>query len=316
MTPLLVIATSPWNIFNQTEKTIIYLIVILSTPMLFALERGNLVIITPIFLALTLSKNNFLRMLAIALLINIKPYFGILLLLYISKRSWDELLICMLMAGAIFVLTGIAIDNHFLLFFNNLLTFSRSDEIFSLREMMSMPSSISAFSSVLKSPDGYELAINYIPPTLISYAGACVEILKWAVVILSLCLIFKKAKLISDDNILFLLVVVIINVGIWTGGYSMIFYMVFIPLLASTVNNRLFIVLAALIALPLDMFGFLQSSIGIQESFVSGESVEVFWTLGFGSLIRPVCNIVFLMWLTKTNFITKDDFVKRSILKT
>ena len=114
LVPFLVLKTKYWQGFPGNEKILVYFIMIFSTPMLFALERGNIIVLAPILLALALSRIGFLRALSIALLINIKPYFALLMIYYIVRQNWKGFVVCTITSGLIFAISGLALDNHFL----------------------------------------------------------------------------------------------------------------------------------------------------------------------------------------------------------
>ena len=306
LVPFLVLKTKYWQGFPGNEKILVYFIMIFSTPMLFALERGNMIVLAPVLLALTLSRIGFLRALCIALLINIKPYFALLLIYYLARQNWKGFATCSLLSGLIFVITGLALDNHFLNFFINLLSFSQEDELFSLREVMSMPSSISAFSYVLKNPDGSGFASAYLSPQIITIIINAIESAKWAVLFISLVTLLKKTPFMHDAEIFCLLLVVITNLGIWVGGYSLLLYIVLIPVLIKMHARWLYIGLLSLMAMPLDIIPLSGDFIGEQYSYLADAYVNIDWTLGLGSAIRPVVNLILLLLLS-CEFIARES---------
>ena len=77
--PAFMLKTRQWRDTATAEKLLIYVAIILSTPMLFALERGNLIVLCPILITMVLSRIGFARCIGIALLINLKPYFALLM---------------------------------------------------------------------------------------------------------------------------------------------------------------------------------------------------------------------------------------------
>ena len=73
---------------------------------------------------------------------------------------------------------------------------------------MSMPSSISAFSYVLKNPDGSGFASAYLSPQIITIIINAIESAKWAVLFISLVTLLKKSPFMRDAEIFCLLLVV------------------------------------------------------------------------------------------------------------
>jgi hypothetical protein len=308
--PAFVLKTKCWQNFPNTrvEKALLYCAIILSPPMLFALERGNLILLAPVLLALTISTHGIRRCICIALLINLKPYFVLLMLFYVARKNFKELSICVAFSGLIFLVTGIFLDTHFFLFFSNLLNFSHANGIFSLREMMAMPSSVSAFSYVLKTPAAIAQLSGHVDPTLISIGVSLIEAAKWMSLALALGIVFAKVSVMRDAEIFAVLVVLISNLGVWVGGYTLILYVVFIPIFILLRTQKLVIGLLLLIALPFDLVPLIRESIGVQYSFLSNSYLSINWSLGFGSVIRPIANIV-LLWVLAWEFFVRSPLI-------
>ncbi|MFA7317978.1 MAG: glycosyltransferase 87 family protein [Sulfuricella sp.] len=303
--PAIVLKTRVWEDFTRIEKFLIYCAIVLSAPMLFALERGNLILLAPILLALAFSRIGIARIFCIALLINIKPYFALLLIYYIARKDWKGFATCAVLSGLVFSVSGLALDNHFLVFFTNLFNFSKEAGLFSLRGVMAMPSSISAFSYVLKNPDGAMMASGFLNPASIAIIVYIIEAAKWGVLAISLVILFVRSRLIGDTEALSLLVVIISNLGVWVGGYTFILYIALIPIFIKMRATWLYIGLLSLMAIPIDIIPLLDGFIGAQYSYLAGAYVNVQWTLGLGSVIRPVLNILLLLILSFEFFARK-----------
>jgi hypothetical protein len=297
--PSVVLKTKLWQGLLTSEKILIYFAIILSTPMLFALERGNLIVLCPVLLALVLSRIGIVRCLCIGLLINIKPYFALLMIYYIARKNWKGFTTSVVLSGLIFVVPGFFLDNHYLNFFDNLLGFAQSNVIFSFKEVMALPTSISAFSYVLKNPEGASIASGFLTTGLSSIMAYIIEAVKWTVIAISLVTLFTRSMVMRDSEIFTLLVVAITNLGIWVGGYSIIFYIVLIPVLIKLRANWLYIGLLWVIAMPLDIIPVTTSYIGQQVSYLSNSYVDVQWSLGLGSVVRPVANFALLLMLSR-----------------
>ena len=303
--PAFMLKTRQWRDTATAEKLLIYVAIILSTPMLFALERGNLIVLCPILITMVLSRIGFARCIGIALLINLKPYFALLMFYYIVRKNWKAMATCTIISGLIFAIPGLAIDNHFHLFLKNIFSFSQEEGLFSLREVMSLPSSISAFSYVMKNPDGAIFASELLASERITFIVYITEIVKWGVLATSLVALIKRSMVMRDAEIFTLLVVCITNLGIWVGGYTLIYYIAIIPILIKMRVNWLYVVLLSILAMPLDIIPLIGNSVGNQHSYLSGTTVNVRWTLGLGSLVRPVVNIILLTLLS-------CEFLKRN----
>ena len=305
LVPVLVLKTRLWQRFHSDEKTIIYFIIVLSTPMLFALERGNLIILTLIFLCLAVSRSGFLRALSVAILVNIKPYFFILVIYYIVVRNWKGFVACCGLSGFVFIVTGLTLGGDFLIFLKNILTYAQDFNYHSLREIMAFPSSISAFSYVINDSFGLQASSLPLNAEAAKYLVGFIESLKWTVLTTSLIVIFTKVQKIQEDEILSLLVVVISNLGIWVGGYTIILYFVLIPVLLNMRYWWIYLFILAILFSPIDLLSLKESKLGYQNSYLSNSVVNVNWSLSVGGLLRPCVNLFFLIVLSYEIFTRK-----------
>ena len=309
----LVFKTRLWQEFALNEKIIIFFVSAFSAPLLFGFERGNIILLMPALLAAVLSEIGFLRALCIALSINIKPYFVILLFYYMVRKDRKGFITCTIMATFIFVLSGLVLDRNFIEFFSNMLNFSQNDAIFSLRELMGFPSSISAISVALNTPDGANFVEKFlapINPALLSYV---IDLTKWSVIAFSLFFIFLRCRLISDSEILAILVVIISNLGIWVGGYTLILYVTLIPIFIKMHRMYLYIACLSIIAIPLDVVPLVDGFSEEQYSYLASANVHVEWTLGLGSLVRPIVNLVLLVSLSYEIFVRKRENITKNL---
>lgn len=289
--PVFILRTKIWIRYTLRQKLLIYFAIIFSTPMLFALERGNLIIFCPIILAFVLSKG-LVRCLSIAVLINFKPYFVLLTFFYLIRRRWKWLALCIVFSGLICLESGLLVDKNFLQFITNMFEFSNAS-IFSLREVMVMPSSISAFSYVFRNPDAEMFA-----STLLGYgipiSADGIESVKWLVILSSFAILVIKAPLTKDSEIILVLSVVITNLSNNVGGYSLIFYIPLIPVFITMKYKKTYVTILSLMSVPLDFISLLGYYAGEGYSFISNSYVRINWTLGLGSVVRPIVNIVLL----------------------
>ena len=296
--PFGVIKMRMWRVFDATQKLIIYLALITSVPMLFAFERGNIIIITPLFLALMLEKIGWFRVICMAILINIKPYFALLLFYYVARNNLVGLARAVLLSAFFFFVTGLVLDPNFMHFFGNIFSFAQTQDIFSLREIMAMPSSISAFSATLKHPDASIVALQYFSEEFISGVIVLIEVTKWSVIALAFFTCYVKSNKLRDAEVFCIILVAITNLGVWVGGYSVIFYLVLFPVVLKLKYRGVYISLLVLMSIPLDSIPVMSEYIGTQYSYVSDANVGVQWTLGFGAVLRPILNFSFLLALT------------------
>ena len=309
--PLLVLKTASWKNFTLIDKALIYLVFILSTPLLFALERGNLIILTLILLALAISHSGIYRLIFIALLVNIKPYFVILILLFVIKRKWGDLALCIAVTGIIFLITGLLLDNNFYIFFENLLHFSSAVDIFSYREVISMPSSLSAYSTILSSDilQGSSL-LSFIPNMQV--LADFIEFTKWSVLLLVLGILLVAHEKMSELEIIAVLVVWISNLGTWVGGYTLILYFTLIPIFIAMRFKWAYFCILGLIFSSVNVFPLIEGNLGVHYSYLSNTNQSIDWLVDFHVIIKPLLNFVLLVLLSyemiiKTHIITSNS---------
>lgn len=299
-------ALEPWRTFRKSEKLALYLAMVASTPMLFALERGNLVVLCPILVALALCRSGALRSLPIALLINIKPYFAVLLIYYLAKNDWKGFVQCLFFSGLIFVVSGVMLDAQFLYFLFNLFSFSQQTALFPFYDVLAMPSSISAISNVLFLSTGksMETPLHLDKPTMHFIAWG-IEAIKLAVVGTSVAALFRQARSMRDAEVLAVLVVALTNFSVSVGGYTLVLYMAMIPCLAGMRYGKTYLALLACIAMPMDWLSFATMLLATnQHAYLSDWDVVFKWRLGLGSLMRPGMNL-FLLGLLSYEILTR-----------
>ncbi len=291
--PAWTMTTRLWDDYSGTHKTLFYTFFALSAPMLFGIERGNLIVLCLIFVAIALASDGWRRLAVIALLINIKPYFAILMLAPIVAGRWSDAIIIASLAGAIFVLSGLLLDPNFLYFLLNLLSFSQSDAVFSGREVLALPSSVSAFSYVLAvavrdgarlGAIGLDLSVVSLSVTLINYAAI-------AFALVSLALAGRR---LTQAQVLAILLILISNLGVWVGGYSMLVYPLLVPVLMTFRARWVHLALLVPILLPLDLLVLSSEPLGTQNVYLSNAIMPIEYQLGLGTILRPVLNLCLL----------------------
>lgn len=294
--PAFVLHARIWCDFSRVEKLVLYLIITLSPPMLFALERGNLIIFTLIFLTPMLSSMGLLRALYVAILINIKPYFVLLLLFYWLKRDIKGLWQGVLLAGGIFLVTGILLDENFLLFFYNIFSFSQNAPPFSTQTALGLPSSVSMYSYVLNL-EAIQQTTKYSHILNLKAIAVLIEVMKWSIIAWAMAMLYKSRSLLSDNQIFAVLLVVITNLGISVGGYSLIFYVALLPVFLSMRFAKIYCWLLIMMFAPLDLIPVYSGAFSEQYSYITNSVVNVRWTLGLGGVIKPILNFSFLICL-------------------
>ena len=286
-----------WRGFTAIQKALLVIICLLSPPMLFTIERGNLIIFVLGFLALALAKPGWTRIFAIGILINIKPYFALYLVAFAISQKPKELICCTLMAGVIFLLSGIVLDEHFLEFVWNILQFSQDQNLFSGREALSLPSSVSAFAYVLRTyiAQGGTLSVGDLD---INSIIGLIESAKWLTLIAAFFSLALAGHRLPTELMLAATTVAITNLGIWVGGYSFILYVCLIPIFWRLTYHKIYLACVFLIFMPIDVISLLRDNIGNHYAYISDATVSVDWDLGLGVLLRPIVNFCLLLTIS------------------
>jgi hypothetical protein len=283
-----------WRGFTAAQKALFFFIFLLSPPMLFSIERGNLIIFALGFLALALARPGWIRTFAIGMLINIKPYFALYLVAFAISQRPKELVSCTMMAGAIFLISGIMLDEHFLEFVQNLLQFSQDQNLFSPRELLGLPSSVSAFTYVLRlylysggNPSFAGLNIGSII--------TLVESIKWLAVLAVFFSLGLGGQRIPIETTLAATTIAITNLGVWAGGYSFILYVCLIPIFCRLTYRKVCLACVFLIFMPIDVISLHIENLGDRYAYLSDATVPVVWQLSLGAFLRPVANFGLLL---------------------
>ncbi|MCP3384593.1 DUF2029 domain-containing protein [Bradyrhizobium sp. CCGUVB4N] len=295
-----------WRDFTRPQRALIFVAVLFSPPILFTVERGNLIIFALGFLALALSSRGWVRVFAIGMLINIKPYFALYLIAFAVTQRPKELVSSTLMAAAIYLVTGIVLDAQFLTFVTNLFQFSQEFSLFSPRELLGLPSSVSAFSSVLRlyQYSGGSLSIAGFD---IDAMAGLIEAAKWALILALFISLWRARERLPVEATLAATTVAITNLGVWVGGYSFIFYACLIPIFCRLTYSRIYLACVCVILLPIDVITLFNENLGNRYSFLSDATVPISFQLTIGAFVRPVINL-FLLFVMTIEMLTNRSF--------
>jgi hypothetical protein len=294
--PFAVVATESWSALPISARILIAAGTALSPPLLFAMERGNLILLAFLALPLVFNRKAVRRIIGIAVLINLKPYFAVLLLAFVLSGQWRGLIQAIAAAGALFVFTGLMNDANFLMFIPNILSFADAEQLLSGREVLALPSSISAFSYVLRLALKTSVEPGF-PTTLAEAAILLIEIAKLAGLATLLGAMLTMRRTLSETEISVGLVAMIVNLGISVGGYSQIFYIACVPILLGMRFRVLHLAMVTAIFLPLDMIVLVTQDLGPNLVFPSLTIVPLDFQLGLGTVLRPALNYALLLSL-------------------
>lgn len=286
-----------WSGFTPLQRVLIYMFVVLSAPVLFGLERGNLVIFSMLVAGMALSWDGWRRATLIALLINIKPYFAILLLAPLVTGFLIEFFVAVMLAGSIFIFTGLLLDPNFLAFLGNLLAFSGNEAAFSGREVLALPQTITAMAYAANIFDRDGVRFQLLGFTLANIS-AVIILVNWVIVAGAVAALAAAGRRVGQRTTLGILLVVVSNLGVWVGGYSLIVFPLLVPAFWVMRGRWLYVGLVIAILLPLDSIVLYSDEIPGQVAYLSGEQVTVVWQLGLGVFLRPILNCLLLLALT------------------
>ncbi len=283
------------KLLNYGSKFLLIIIVLLSPPFLVAVERGNLIILCiPILSLYITTKNQVLRAILVALLINLKPYFAILYIVQLLNiRSYEDnkkfIFIAPLLGISIFLLSGYLVNDLFYLLPLNLLGFAIK-RVMSPAEALSFASSITAFAYLR----GLITEFGISP-----IIGHFCKFFVYLYLVKFFFLIYKNRM--SNDDLFIFAIIFLTNYSTSTGGYALLFY---VPVLAIFYKNRSLDLLAIVIIFMFigiwDFIPVYHYQAGSIYSYLSGETVMVNHYLSLGSILRPIANFLVLVLVFKS----------------
>lgn len=278
-------------------KTIIILFVIflLSPAFLFAIERGNLILLSiPVLSWYIFSNKQTNKALALAVLVNLKPYFIIFYIVQLfnlktHKESGNLLFLAPIFSLILFLVTGLLLNQEFHLLPLNFFGFATNGGVLNPADILSFPSSIIAFAYLR----GFITEFS-IPPIY----GYLAKLVVYLYLIKSLLLIYKS-KLNFEDLAIFS-IIFITNYSISTGGYGILYYIPAIALLYKQNNYLLVaIIISSMYVGIWDIVPIYRYNGGDMDVYLSGESLKVASFISLGSIIRPAANFLVLLLFFK-----------------
>ena len=296
-----------WQGLLNIKKILIIFIIITLTPFLFALERGNLIVLCLFLLPIILRSNSLVGIVFLSIAINIKPYFAFLLIGYLISGSLEKFCIGIFLSGFIFLSTGLLIDQNFLLLIPNLLNFGSSNEFLSGNALLSMPISVLNFSHVINIYLQSNVLTNEVS-NLLMMLEVLIKLINYIFFvgfgIIIICCRYK----INESEILVGLIVALVSCIMSVGSYSIIFYLIIIPYLLNMRLYKIHIILVGLIFSPSDMIIFYSKVVAHGEIFISNAVGEHLFQLSVGTIIRPLISLLLIISLS-------FDFLTRGIQK-
>jgi hypothetical protein len=276
---------SYWAEIKSKSKIYLIIIVLLSPVVLYTLERGNLIFISLPFLAIFLNANTILKKaFYLSVLINIKPYFILLLIVdLIRNYCFKYLLLTALISALIFIIFGLIINEDFYLMPFNILGFASSQSIFDRFEAITFPSSISSYLYFTK------LTTNNFFIRLICYL---IQLYLYYLTIKILIVIWEKK--LNNDEIAIASLLLLSNISMSIGGYSFLFYIVIFPLFLKEEYKKLNVYFILIFIGIFDIVNIINYFNGIGYSYLSDSDRYMQLGIGFGSFLRPILNFLLL----------------------
>ena len=282
-------------------KTIMYsnkilLIMLLTMPFLFTLERGNLLFITLLFLLISSLNYKKLWIFSIfmAMAISLKIYLIALLFIPLLNLHFSRIILTLLLALFINLISAnILGESNWWMFISNIFEFSSDPRHYE-------------WSYFTYSYQNILLAFTELNPKY-KDIGAWSNILTILTTFIFFLFVSTKYLLSSlsfrdeERNTLFLLLAMLIMIVVKnSGGY--VFILLF-PFLSSIIFNRISLYILLLLLLPIEI-PFMTLDTITMESFISGQQVEISRDVTSGMIIRPLLFLI-LYYMISINFLYK-----------
>ena len=267
---------------------------LLSPPALFALERGNLIFVLPLLVAISLQGNSWQRMLAEAIMINIKPYMVLFLIRYVVRRDFRGLTQAVSLNLALFLVTGIAIDASFPEFVLNFISFNAVPFQWAPQGLTSMSASPGLFAYLADYT--YMLGDNHFElAPVVRYVARIPITLCYGLGIGALFFAFKNNAKITDLQLVALICAIISNCIMSAGGYSLLLYVgVALSFAPGGKASKLTQILIVALFTPLDLIvvDYFTDYVGV--AYVTGRWVAALDFNMVASVLRPLMNMAVL----------------------
>jgi hypothetical protein len=281
---------------NKNTKLIILLAIayFFSLPSLFALERGNYILLAFALLSLCIYlKNNLLRAFFLALAINIKPYLILISLAFFLKKQFIFLTYLITLTSLIYLVTAEILNdpNHYFIL-KNILNFSSNSNV-NILELLSLPTSIFTFFYLLS-----EAFPNFTNVFL-----ALKSLLLALCAIFSIVFISNNYKALSAERICFFILIAFFIFSNSAGGYGLILLYPFIPHAynSNIIPNKFLLYALILTFIPLDFVFFTSPNHVLNYlSFLGDNFVSFPATLSIGSFARPLILFAFFITFCKS----------------
>lgn len=274
----------------NADKYVAFLVALslfLSLPNLFALERGNYIVVCAMFMIMFMQSSGILnKCLWFALMVNIKQYMVIFLSVYAVNRQYKHLLLCVVSSFMLLIGSACALgDEKWILILDNMIGFTGASEI-SVFEKLWFPTSINSFVKVVSS----EKFIQRHPANqyeILLFMNLILAFVMCAYSFTFAKIFIKKIKFDRDD-FLFLTILCLLVLTDTVGGYGIIFTFPFLYIFFDPIRKyKTFCVVALFLLLtPLD-FEFIPTRNVIDRSYLISSYIYSSVGVTFLSYAKP-----------------------------
>jgi hypothetical protein len=310
--PLVILYTKAWEDIIKKRFLLCYALIVTSTPFIFAIERGNFILICMAALPILLRKNIFIQSIALAILINLKPYFLIFFVAYLLKKRFFDLFVGILSTLLLFMVTSALVDMTSNSIFINLIEFP-SERNLPLKELLALPASVDGISKALKTEEIYQLI-----PWLKEYArttriiSLILDTLRYLSIGLMCALLVNYRDRFGFDFLILALTSVITNIGWGFGGYTLILYIGLIPTVLKISYHKIFLLILLFLSVSFDWLIFVVYHVVSQISSTPTVSAHTISQVELFGIMRPFFNLS-LLWILISELISTDRKIHSSI---
>ena len=297
----LYVITTILTLYSQSKalirsNKILLIMLLLSMPFLFTLERGNLLFIT--LLVLLISSLNYKKLwifsIFMAMAISLKIYLIALLFIPLLNLHFSRIILTLLLALFINLISANLLgESNWWLFMSNILEFSSDPRHYEWGYFTySYQNILLAFTELNPKYERIGFWSNFLV-LLITFVFFLLVSTKYLLSSIS----FRDAR----RNTLFLLLIMLIMIVVKnSGGY--VFILLF-PFLSAIIFNRFSFYMFLLLILPIEITLIELDTIPI-DSFISGDQVDIERNVTLGMITRPLLFLA-LYFSISINFLRK-----------
>jgi hypothetical protein len=268
---------------------IVFFAMLLVFPGLFALERGNYILVALMFLALSeLYGLNWKGAVFLALAINIKQYLLILWFVPFFKKDYRYLLTSVTAALLVNELSVIVLsDNNYFYIFDNMFVFSNTFDSDIIQKVW--------YSTSLSSWEKFLIFYADRFPSAVSLSFGFIRGLTLFLCLVAFCVAFLKASVLSREYLSVNILMCMLIATDSAGGYS---FVLLLPYLYALVIGerylklRIFILFVLFIPFDFVIGPVIEVS---QFSYLSNKEVDVITGLTLGAYIRPIALVALML---------------------